>query len=76
MKKQREAEERRLQREKKAAEQEIEMLEKEIGYLEKQMCGEEAQKNLQTLENMGKRLSQAKEELTKKYQKWLQYHDS
>ncbi len=76
MKKQREAEERRLQREKKATEQEIEMLEKEIGDLEKQMCGEEAQKNLQTLENMGERLSQAKEELTKKYQKWLQYHDS
>jgi len=76
IKKEKEAQQRRSIRENSATEQKISVLEKEIAETEKKMCTQEVLNDLKNLEKLNAALENAKDELTKEYQKWLQYQET
>ena len=71
IKKQIEREERRRLREKERLEKEIERLEIRIHEIEEEMCMEEVLSDYIRLDALNEELIEAKENLTKNYQKWL-----
>lgn len=72
LKKEEEAKKRREQREMEELEQQIESLEIRIHEIEEEMCSDEVLSDFLRLDALSKELSQAKEQLTIFYQKWLQ----
>ena len=71
IKKQIEREERRRLREEERLEKEIERLEIRIHEIEEEMCMEEVLSDYIRLDALNEELIEAKENLTKNYQKWL-----
>lgn len=74
LKKEKEAQRRRDQREKEALEKEIEEDEQECARIEELMCGEAAEDYIKLAE-LSEKLTKLKDELQKKYEKWLQYEE-
>ena len=74
LKKEKEAQRRRNQREKEALEKEIEEDEQECARIEELMCGEAAEDYIKLAE-LSEKLTKLKDELQKKYEKWLQYEE-
>lgn len=72
LKKEAEAEERRKAREMEQLEKDIENLEIRIHEIEEEMCTEEVLSDYLRLDALNEELSEAKEQLTNFYQKWLQ----
>ena len=72
LKKEAEAEERRKAREMEQLEKDIESLEIRIHEIEEEMCTEEVLADYLRLDALNEELSEAKEQLTNFYQKWLQ----
>ena len=72
LKKEAEAEERRKAREMEQLEKDIESLEIRIHEIEEEMCTEEVLSDYLRLDALNEELSEAKEQLTNFYQKWLQ----
>lgn len=75
LKKEEEARIRRMEREKNALEEEIEALETESSEIEEMMCLEEVMTDHVRLAELSERLTEVKDELQKKYEKWLQYDE-
>lgn len=74
LKKEQETIRRRNRREKKALEKEIEADELECTHIEELMCGEAAEDYVRLAE-LSEKLTEIKDELQKKYEKWLQYEE-
>lgn len=74
LKKEEEARKRKNEREKKALEMEIEADEKLCGEIEKTMC-DLAAEDYKKLADLSEQLTSVKDELQKKYEKWLQYEE-
>ena len=72
LKKEEEAKRRREKREMEELEKQIESLEIRIHEIEEEMCSEDVLSDYLRLDALGKELSEAKEQLTIFYQKWLQ----
>lgn len=75
LKKEAETKRRRLEREKKKLEEEIEEMEQKSAQLEEDMCKDEVICDHQKLVSLSNELNELKEELQKKYEKWLQYDE-
>ncbi|MGN0703169.1 MAG: ATP-binding cassette domain-containing protein [Lentihominibacter sp.] len=75
MQKAREAEERRLARQKKALEEEIESLEADIRELEREVCLEENMTDHEKLAAISDTLTQKKNALDEAYDRWLQLQE-
>lgn len=71
-KKEKEAEQRRLERRQNKLEQDIMDKERAIEALQKEMCSESLQKDYEALADMTRRCSQLQAELDDLYEKWLQ----
>ena len=72
LQKEKEAEERRLRRHREAVEAEIEALEGEIGDLEAELCREEVIADHMKLAEISRLLTEKKDDLDEKYEKWLE----
>ena len=75
LKKEAETKRRRLEREKKKLEDEIEEMELKSAQIEEEMCKDEIMCDHAKLVSLSKQLNEIKEELQKKYEKWLQYDE-
>ena len=73
--KEKEAEERRLRRHREALEKEIQSIEEEIGELEAELCRQEVATDHVKLAEIGKMLTEKKDELDDRYEKWLQLQE-
>ncbi|MEG0292303.1 MAG: ABC-F family ATP-binding cassette domain-containing protein [Anaerovoracaceae bacterium] len=73
LKKEEETKKRRLEREKNVLEEQIEIMETKIAEIEGKMCEEDVMKDHKKLEVLSYELTEIKESLQKKYEKWLQY---
>ena len=73
--KEKEAEERRLRRHREALEKEIQSIEEEIGELEAELCRQEVATDHVKLAEIGKMLTEKKDELDNRYEKWLQLQE-
>ena len=73
--KEKEAEERRLRRHREALEKEIQSIEEEIGELEAELCRQEVATDHVKLAEIGKMLTEKKDELEDRYEKWLQLQE-
>lgn len=73
--KEKEAEERRLRRHREALEKEIQSIEEEIGELEEELCRQEVATDHVKLAEIGKMLTEKKDELDDRYEKWLQLQE-
>ena len=71
LRKEKEAEERRLSRQVKGLEEEIHDLEEKISNLEEELCKEEHLSDIQFLSEQGQVLEKMKKELDEKYDSWL-----
>lgn len=75
LKKEAEAKRRKLEREKKSLEEEIEKAEERSLEIENEMCMEDVMLDHNKLAKLSEELAEIKEELQKKYEKWLQYDE-
>ena len=75
LKKELEAKKRRLEKEKQKLEDEIEQLEEESSNIEELMCTQEVVTDHEKLSELSLKLNDIKDELQKKYEKWLQYEE-
>lgn len=75
LQKEKEAEERRLKRHKEALEKEIDALEKEIKELENMLCMDDVVTDHIRLEEISIQLTERKNDLDEKYEKWMQLHE-
>ena len=75
LKKEAETKRRRLEREKKKLEDEIEEMELKSAQIEEDMCKDEVMCDHAKLVSLSEQLNEIKEELQKKYEKWLQYDE-
>ena len=73
--KEKDAEERRLRRHREALEKEIQSIEEEIGELEAELCRQEVSTDHVKLAEIGKMLTEKKDELDDRYEKWLQLQE-
>lgn len=75
LQKEREAEERRLRRHRQALEEEIAALEKEINDLEELLCKQEIVTDHNKLTDISKQLTEKKNSLDERYEKWLELQE-
>ncbi len=75
LQKEKEAEERRLRRHREALESEIQALETEISELENRLCMPEIITDHVKLAEISKELTEKKDELDERYEKWLQLQE-
>lgn len=73
LKKEEETKRRRLEKEKSILEEQIEIMENRISEIETEMCGEAALSDHKKLQELNDELTEIKDSLQKKYEKWLQY---
>ena len=75
LKKELETKRRRLEKEKQQLEEDIEKMEEESAELEEKMCSPEIVTDHAKLAELSVQLNELKDELQKKYEKWLQYEE-
>lgn len=75
LQKEKEAEERRLKRHREALEKEIAALEDEIRALEESLCSQEVATDHVKLAEIGRTLTEKKDDLDDRYEKWLQLQE-
>ena len=75
LKKELETKRRRLEKEKQKLEEEIEIMEEESSNLEEKMCSPDIVSDHGKLAELSIKLNDLKDELQKKYEKWLQYEE-